>query len=95
MKSTGSKTMQRGGSGVKAEPKKMHARVRCKQACGAHAEQGHACKEGGGEEREGKGRKKGERRLSALGSQDTLVKARQVGPGIDANAILFKHQREA
>ena len=51
MKSTGSKTMQRGGSGVKAEPRKMHARVRCKQACGAHAEQGHACKKEGKKEK--------------------------------------------
>ena len=86
MESTGSKTMQRGGSGVKAEPRKMHARVRCKQACGAHAEQGHACKKGE-KKREEKRRKKGKRRLSALGSQDALVKARQVGPGIDASAI--------
>ena len=49
----------------------------------------------GGERTRGEKKKKGKRRLSALGSQDTLVKARQVGPGIDASAILFKHQREA
>ena len=60
-----------------------------------------ACKESEGEsetERKRKRERKKEKekeRLSALGSQDTLVTARQVSPGIDASAILTKHQREA
>ena len=78
----------------RSQGKCMQAKVRCTQTCGAHAEQGHACKKGE-KEREGKGRKKEKGRLSALGSQDALVKARQMGLGIDASAILFKHQGEA
>ena len=96
MESTVSKTMQTGGSGVKAEPRKMHAsksevQADMRSTCRARARM----QEGREREKEGKRRKEEKRRLSALGSQDTLVKARQVGPGIDASAILFKHQREA
>ena len=91
-----SETMQTGGSGVKAEPGKMHASKSEVQADMRSTCRARACKqEGRKREREGKRRKEDKRRLSALGSQDALVKARQVGPGIDASAILFKHQREA
>ena len=95
MESTVSETMQTGGSGVKAEPGKMHAsksevHADMRSTCRARARMQEVRKRARGERR-----KEEKRRLSALGSQDTLVKARQVGPGIDASAILFKHQREA
>ena len=52
----------------------------------------------GGKEREGKGRKKGKRRLSALGSQDALVKARPVGlasmRALSCSSTSEKHSRE-
>ena len=58
MISAGSRAMQGGASGVKAEPRERWASVRCKQACGARAEQGQACKKGG-KERGGEGKKEG------------------------------------
>ena len=77
----------------------MHASKEGARACRSKASR--ACKESEGEseterkrKRESKKEKERER-LSALGSQDALVAARQVSPGIDASAILFKHQREA
>ena len=88
MKSMGEQDNAKRGNGDKKKPSRMHASKMCTQACGTHAEQA-GMQEGKREREEEK------RRLSALGSQDTLVKARQVGPGIDASAILFKHQREA
>ena len=47
------------GSGVKAEPRKMHARGRCQKARGARAEQAQACKKEGKEREEKKGKKVG------------------------------------
>ena len=93
MKSMGEQDNAKRGNGDKKKPSKMHASERCTQACGTHAKQ--AGMQEGREKRGGKREREEEeeRRLSALGSQD--VKARQVGPGIDASAILFKHQREA
>ena len=57
MESTGSKTLQRWGSGVKAEPKKMHAKrgasrhAEHMQSKGTHARREEEKKERGKEER--------------------------------------------
>ena len=78
--------MQGGGNGVRAEPEKNACKRKVqagmRRICTARARM-----QEGRKRREGKGAKKGSRRLSALGSQDALVKARRVGHGMDADAI--------
>ena len=89
---------------VKGKGGKGQHKERCMQAGRVHEHAGakqaeHAKRVKGRARLKGRGREskkeKERERLSALGSQDTLVTARQVSPGIDASAILTKHQREA
>ena len=67
--------------------------VRSARRHAEHMQSRQACKKGEKERGGKREREEEKRRLSALGSQDALVKARQVGPGIDAGAILIRHQR--
>ena len=72
-----------------AVQKEMHATPWCTRACKARAKQAeHAKRVQDNENRSKRERQKekGRERLSALGSQDALVTAGQVSPGIDAGA---------